>query len=148
MVFLLRPLILLLTIFALPAQAASPLLFRKNITDIRIRSVAGFLIEKGHLDGRAPYQVASVDLNNDGVNEFLFFQPTTGCEARADCSYLVAGLSSAKAPVLIAAIKARKIGIADEKVYGVHSLFVYNQQSNDFAYETFVWSPRLAGYGP
>lgn len=150
MVFLLRLCALLLAlILPAAAYAAAPLLiFSENAQDIRTRSLAGFLLENSYLSSDAPYQTASADLNDDGIEEIVFRQGVSACEIRADCSYVIAGLTAAKQPVVIASIRARKIGIADEKAYGVRKLFVYNSQHNDFAYEILAWNPRHAAFGP
>lgn len=149
MVFLFRPLFILgLLILPSATQAAQPLIYKSGDTDLRIRNQAAFLLDNGHLDKNLPYETARVDLNGDGISETIFRQTPTGCAVRAECPHIIAGTSPEKAPVLIATLEARKIGIAGEKAYGVHSLFVYNRQSDDFAYEIFVWNPRKPAYEP
>lgn len=148
MVFLFRALTLFCFLFPLSAHAAAPLIFKTADNDLRVRNLADFLSKGGHLVPNTTYQTARVDLNGDGVEETIFRQTPAGCEARADCPHLIAGISAEKSPVLITSLKARKIGMADEKAYGVRSLFVYNRQSDDFAYEIFAWNPHKPGYDP
>ena len=148
MVFLLHALTLLFLILPITAGAATLLIFKSGDNDLRVRSMADFLLKNDHITQDLPYQTAQADLNGDGVNETIFRQISAGCEMRADCLHLIAGISAEKTPILITSLKARKVGMADEKAYGVRDLFVYNRQHDDFTYETFAWNPRKPGYAP
>lgn len=132
---------LLLAIMAPPpARADQPLIFRAGDPDIRLRDMISSLTESKALKDGMNYDTASIDLNGDGVNEVVFRGMNPGCETRADCSFVVAGLSRRK-PSLLGSFPARKVGISQEKVYGVTKLIVYNDQDNDFAYQLFYWNP-------
>lgn len=142
-----RILFLLAILFSLPAFAGEPLIFRESVRDAREESVLTFLKTQKDFVPQSPYAIATTDLNGDGVDEWIVRQEVTGCESRADCLYFIAGLSE-KTPTLLGQIAARKIGIADEKLYGVRKLFVYNNPQNDFDSLLYVWTPSRAAFGP
>ena len=132
--------VLLVLTIPVSARADQPLIFRANDPDIRLRDMISALTESKDLEAGKIYDTASIDLNGDGVNEVVFRGMRPGCETRADCSFVVAGLSRRKTS-LLGSFPARKVGISQEKVYGVTKLIVYNDQDNDFAYQLFYWNP-------
>ena len=141
-------LFLILAILPLPAHAQAPLVFRDAVKDQRESAALKMLVSKGLFIEGLPYMVASVDLNDDGVAEWIFRQDReSGCEANANCPYVIAGLSEG-APVVLGNLAARKIGIADQKIYGVSRLYVYNKKDNDFVYSLYGWSPENGSFQP
>jgi len=139
---------LILICFALPALAGQPLIFRSKVKDVREQSVLDYLAGLRWLDQKLPFTMAGTDLNGDGVDEWIIRQdisPT--CESDASCQYLVVGLTE-REPVLLGDFAARKVGIADEKQYGVRNLLVYNEKNDDFAVKTYVWTPAEAAFRP
>ncbi len=132
---------------ALPATAAEPLIFRAQTKDARETSVIEYLQARGVIEENLPSGIAAIDLNNDGVDEWIIRQETDGCRQTASCTFAVAGLSR-KAPVMLGDLSARKVGISAEKAYGVRKLLVYNLKNDDFAYTVYVWSPSDSGFRP
>lgn len=119
-----------------------------GITDIRTQEAMALLLQKGVLIGELPFSVAAVDLNDDGVEEWLFRQDTaSNCAAQASCHFLIAGLSEKK-PVLIGDISAAKITLADNDYYGVKMLAVYKNPTNDFDFTRYVWHPETGLFAP
>ena len=145
MVFLIRLALLLLIFAPVKGFAAQPLIYAPLSDDLRLKSIASFLLESGALAADLPYDVAPADLNNDGIDEMIFRQQSTACETRSNCIYLVAGVSR-KQPILLATFKARKIGISEEKSYGVKKILVYDEKQNDFQYITYVWDPYKSSF--
>lgn len=142
--------LLFLTIISLPlpALAEGPLVFRDAVKGPREADALAMLISNGVFIGGLPYSVAAVDLNDDGVDEWIFRQDReSACETNANCGYVITGLSEG-APVTLGNISARKIGIADQKSYGVLRLYVYNKKDNDFAYSLYGWSPKNGTFQP
>lgn len=134
--------------FAAPVMAAERLNFRDTVKDTREESVVALLTEKGTLKADMPFQIAAIDLNGDGVDEWIVRQETTpDCAPQANCTFAVAGLSEKK-PVLLGRIAARKIAVTADKTYGINRLAVYNNAKDDFAFETYVWRPELFAFGP
>ena len=148
-VMLLRLMIFAL-LFSLPtaSHAEEPLVYRDHPKDAREESVLDYLKLIKRYDPALPLGMAAVDLNGDGVDEWIIRQVTSAsCETAANCPYVVAGLSD-KEPALLGEFPARKVGIADEKLYGVRKLLVYNEKNNDFAFKTYVWTPAETAFRP
>lgn len=134
-------------IFSSISHAAEPLIFRGEARDVRERTVLTLLENLGKRTKDTPFSMAAVDLNGDGVNEWIYKDIKTGCEAGADCAFSIIGLSQ-KEPTLLANINAGKIAVSDEKLYGVRKLLVYNQKNDDFTYQTFAWTPLQMTFTP
>lgn len=140
MIFIARFLFALMLLFTSAAQAAQPLIFKSSTSDIRALSVLTFLQEAHGFTPAIPYGIAAIDLNNDGVDEWIVRQDKPGCVQDANCPFFVVGLSQKK-PRLLGDVSARKIGITDEKSYGVSHLVVYNDPNDDFTYKSYSWDP-------
>ena len=127
--------------------AGTPLIFSSDNSDLRVRQISKFLYDSGSLitSPDMKTETALIDLNNDGIKEVIFRQTSPACEAASDCPHILAGISN-KQPVMLAAFRARKIGISGEKSYGVYNILVYNQKQNDFQYITYIWSPFTSSF--
>ncbi|PZQ44621.1 MAG: hypothetical protein DI551_09730 [Micavibrio aeruginosavorus] len=137
-----------LTILSSVAYATEPLFFHSGPKNFRETEVLDYLERLGRQTPALPASIAAIDLNGDGVEEWIIFQePTPSCKANANCPYIVAGLSDGL-PMLLGEFTARKIGISDEKQYGVRKLLVYNEKNNDFTYQTYVWTPADLRFRP
>ena len=140
--------LILLTVTPLAAFASAPLAYRSETKDAREESAFDMLLERGKFVANLPYQVAAKDLNDDGVDEWIFRQDReSGCEANLNCRYFIVGLSE-RTPVLLGDITAKKIGVSDEKAYGVRRLYVYNDKNDDFAFSRYVWVPQNGAFLP
>jgi hypothetical protein len=135
--FFLIPLLL----FAPMAQAAQPLIFQNTTNDIRAKSVLTFLETSHKFDPSGGYQIAEIDLNGDQLAEWIVRQDIPQCDRSASCPYYIVGLSN-KQPRLLGQIQARKLGMTNQKLYGVSQLVVYNDQRNDFTYKLYSWDPH------
>lgn len=123
-------------------MAEEMLLFRSEAKGIREQQVVTDLTAQKHLSDALTFEVAPIDLNGDGVDEWIFRQnPTPTCKAQSSCRFTVAGLRDKK-PTILGAFEAGKVRISSEKAYGVHKLLVYNKKNDDFAYSEFVWDPH------
>lgn len=141
-------LLLLVVFLARPALAGVPLIFRDQIRGLREQELLDYFKLIKRYDPTKPYRIAAVDLNGDGVEEWIFRQdPTPACESNADCALSIGGLSEGEI-VLLGEMRGGKIGVSDEKLYGVRKLLVYNEKSNDFAYQTYIWKPVEQAFGP
>lgn len=145
-----RPVLFFILLSLLPfaAYASAPLVYRDETKGAREDAAFAMLVEREKFAPDLPYQVAAKDLNDDGVDEWIFRQDReSGCEANLNCRYFIVGLS-ARTPVLLGDITAKKIGVSDEKAYGVRRLYVYNNKNDDFAFSRYVWVPQNGAFLP
>jgi hypothetical protein len=135
---------------ALPVWAAGgePLIFRDQARGIREQQLLEFFKNEGQYNTNLPYKIAAVDLNGDGVEEWIFRQnDSPACQANADCRFAIGGLSDGQL-TLLGEMRGGKIGVAGEKLYGVRKLLVYNEKNDDFSYQTYVWTPDQRAFAP
>lgn len=126
---------------ASPASAAQFLTFRDTPNDIREESVIAYLTEQGLVYSELTYKIAAIDLNYDGVNEWIVQQDTmSGCETAKTCSFAIVGLKN-NTPALLGNFKAGKVAISDERRYGIRILEVYDRATNDFEFSRYSWNP-------
>ncbi len=126
--------------------AEQELRFKPSTEDVRGKAVLETLTATKNFDAAAGFGMAEVDLNNDGVEEWVVREDRDpSCKATAICRFFILGLKK-KEPVLLGEIYAGQIKILDQKMYGVRSLAVYNNPKDDFAYVRFNWKPELGQF--
>lgn len=141
-------LFLILAFLPHPAFAETPLSYRNTVEGAREDSALKMLVSTGAVLPDLPYLVAKVDLNDDGVDEWIFRQDReSACEANVACNFQIVGLSENK-PIVLGNVQGRKIGIAEQKSYGVYRLYVYNKKDNDFVYSQYGWEPQKSSFQP
>lgn len=120
--------------------------FHAITTDVREHQVVSMLSSKTDLVPDLPFVIASIDLNGDGVDEWVVRQDgASNCVAQVSCQFFVAGLS-AKQPVLLGQFQAGKIAVLDERIYGVNKIAVYNDQTNDYKFQPYGWAPKSGSF--
>lgn len=130
------------------AQETKPRL-RASSDDIREKQALAFLEDQKDLFPDLPFTVANVDLNNDGIDEWIVRQETTSnCVATTSCKFLIAGLDKDKKPALIAKIDAANLNIRNTEMYGVLDLSVYSNPNNDLEATRYSWDPYKSTYLP
>lgn len=85
--------------------------------------------------------IAKADLNNDLIDEYI----VRDCEGTDFCQHFIIAFKEFK-PIKIGEFNAHKIVVSDKKTYGIQQLIVYNQQYNDFAFNTAIWNPFNFSY--
>lgn len=139
-----------LTIPTIAALAAEEMQLRYHApsNDIRELSVTEQLKADQKLVGDLPFTLTEVDLNNDGVPEWVFRQERTShCETTASCVFLVVGLKEKK-PVLLGEFTGSKVNLTDHLSYGVRGFSLYTNPNNDLAAAPYDWNPYKGAYGP
>lgn len=128
-------LILVLTLSTTPALARETLRFKPPGDDYRDQIVIAHL-EKTAPTPATPYEFARVDLNGDGIPEYIARQ------AQAD------GIKVTPHQILSlrrrqitdwGTLPARKLEISDKKHYGFRDILVYNNPRNDFYHDVWEW---------
>ncbi|PZO78543.1 MAG: hypothetical protein DI626_11905, partial [Micavibrio aeruginosavorus] len=98
-----RAALLLLTLLAVIPSAHASLdtrgkepRYRDAAANAREQEVIAFLHGKG-LDKDIPYKIGTIDLNGDGVDEWIVRQEVSpACTANATCDFYVTALSEGK----------------------------------------------------
>jgi hypothetical protein len=88
--------------------------------------------------------IAPVDLNNDGLSEFILKDKS--CESgHAYCRFLVVS-ENHDAITELGDIKGYNLKVDNKMVQGVRNLLVYTSETNDYDYAIYVWEPRAGRY--
>ncbi len=133
---------------AFAAAGQDPLVFREKIKGYREQELLDYFQMIKRYDPSVPYSIAAKDLNGDGVEEWILFQKIpSSCISNADCAIVIGGLSEGQI-VLLGEMRGGKIRVSNEKLYGVRKLLVYNEKNNDYAYESYVWTPAEQAFRP
>lgn len=105
--------------------------------NILIRSYFGGLSEK-----KASPDIASIDLNEDGVPEFI---ARTGCAPDAGCVFDILAQTDEKV-IALGEIKARSLALGSAYSAGVRNIIAYNKLENDYGRALYIWDPGARRY--
>lgn len=131
----------ILAAFPAYAQEEKEIRMRAPSPDVREQSILRDLIARQELIADFPTQVGETDLNEDGVNEWIFKQENSSdCNAQASCTLLVVALKN-RSPTLLLQTTGTKINILKHTNFGVHSLIVYSNPQNDLEGRELTWNP-------
>ncbi len=125
------------------AKAVEQLTFGKKISPSLEYQVNIFL-EKTYKTHVSLYDVAEIDLNNDGVDEYVLKQKT--CKDRKkQCTYNVIAEKDDEI-ILLAKVMGYNIMIGKTSSYGVKDILVFKNKTNDYNFDIYVWSPAQNMY--
>ncbi len=90
-----------------------------------------------------PSNIAQIDLNGDGLNEFILLPQT--CTSVHTCLFRV--LSESNDQIIeLGQITARTLALSDHQTNGVRDIIAYDSAINDYAYNIYHWAPKRAQY--
>ena len=87
--------------------------------------------------------VSKVDLNGDGLNEFILKYQS--CSNKKRCTYYILGEARDNI-VELGRIEAKYITINARIKNGSRTLAVYNDASNDYTFKEYAWMPLQKRY--
>ncbi len=112
------------------AIAIEPLRFSKDIGAVNALRLAGYLND---------YTIAQVDLNGDGIEEFILRSDSCGQSPQRDwCDYKILARKGS-ATLELGHIEARRVLLGNDTTNGIRNFIVYNDPSSDFAYSVYAW---------
>jgi hypothetical protein len=119
-----------------PAGARETLRFKAPADDYRDRIVSAYLVQNAP-QTRTPFKFARIDLNGDGVPEYI--ARPAGTDARTLTPHHVLSLRRRQITDW-GTIPATKMEISDKKHYGFRDILVYNNTRNDFYHDVWEWN--------
>lgn len=90
------------------------------------------------------YDVARIDLNGDGLDDYIAKSQTCDHETLF-CIYHVFGENGA-ALSEIGSFQAKDVIVAHDTSYGIHDLYVYQNELNDYDHVIYRWVPAQSRY--
>ncbi len=133
--------------FLLSLFSSPPALAMENITYVDFQNSSATkqllsYLQKEEYGGVLDSLVAHVDLNDDGLNEFILRQ----CPSPpALCTYSI-WAERTKSYIEIGKITALRLTLGAEKRNGVHDLRAYHDPINDYNSIVYVWDAMDSRY--
>ncbi len=125
--------------FPLAAFSRERLIFHPPASDFRDALITAY-ITQSYPDTPSPYVFARVDLNADGVPEYI--ARSTKTREKKPTPYHILSLRRRTVSDW-GMITAQKLEISDKKTYGHRHVIVYNDTQNDFYREIWTWNKRI-----
>ncbi len=125
---------------AVPAHAAEQLGFGAKIGDSSRLALSRYL-QRDISDGLL---IAPVDLNEDGLDEFIVHDKNCG-KISSPCSFMILSENESSIQKL-GDIPARALALGNDHTKGVRSLLAYQSTVNDYNYTVYVWEPNQGQY--
>ena len=122
--------LLLATLFLAPVSHAAERIAFVSHTDFKNLTVKKFLKDYTFSE------IAAVDLNEDGIDEFILKQ---------DELFQIIALTDTKG-IDLGVIAGRKLMLSYDFAHGVRSILVFQDSDNDYAYRIYQWDPKNSQY--
>lgn len=133
----------LCTGYSKPAAALEPLDYSKKISPSIGYQIDSFL-EKTYDTNLSQYDVAGIDLNNDGIDEHILKQIRCNIQTK-QCTHLILA-EKQKEILLLSKIKAYNLMIGGSSSHGIKDLLAFKNKINDYNFDIYMWSPSQKMY--
>lgn len=127
------------------ANAAEPVLYDFSPNPHEQKLIAEFAQSSEIID----FDIADVDLNKDGLSEFIF--KSKKCDLVVNrqknyCNFTIAANQSDEKLINLGSFQAKAITLSNNFFKGIRDLHVYNLKENDYDYNIARWNPEKSGY--
>ena len=121
------------------SQAIEELKYNDSLGVSLIFQIDKFLQEQYKSNSKY-YDIASIDLNNDGILEHILRRKT--CDIQKNlCSHIIIA-EKADRILLLSKIRAHKLMIDSKASYGIKNLLAFRNNKNEYNYDIYMWSPK------
>ena len=125
------------------ALALESLNFQNDLGTISANKIDAFLSDRYQTE-IASYNIATADLNNDGLDEYILKQ--LDCtQAQAFCNYIVLAEKNNEI-IELSNIKAKNILISGTYTYGIKDILAFQNTINDYDFDIYMWSSKEKMY--
>lgn len=128
-----------------PANAAEPVLFDFSPNPHEQKLITQFAQSTDNHN----FDVANVDLNKDGIAEFIFKSKTCDLAVNGQknyCHFTIAANQNDEKLIDLGTFQAKAITLSNNFFKGIRDLHVYNLKENDYDYSIARWNPEKSGY--
>lgn len=126
----------------MPARAAESLDFDARPGE-RSRVLIDHFIKDNPQSDYDDVAIAQIDLNGDGIDEFILKNAT--CSQANLCDFTIAA-DSGDSLIALGEIKAITLLLGNGYSSGIRNILAFQNDLNDFDYELYVWEPAQARY--
>lgn len=142
-IFLLLCLATITIAYAKPVFALETLIYDKKISTSLSYQIDIFLKEQFDTS-LSQYSIASIDLNNDGVDENVIKQNRC-VSSGGKCTYLIIAEKKHEIFILFK-IRAYNLAVGDANSSGVKDVLALTDKTNDYNFDIYMWSPSRKMY--
>ena len=104
----------------------------------------GDFLDNAYNTNTSLYEIARVDLNNDGIDEYVLKRLYCSQE-KTLCTHLILA-ESKDSIVSLLNIRAKTIAIAETRTYNIRDILVFDDSLNDYTSVIYMWSPSKKMY--
>ena len=124
---------------ATPALASEKLIYNQKLS-----KSSSLLIKKFLNSSPSEFDIAQIDLNDDGLSEFII-RPKT-CNAHvAPCQFSIVA-ETGNDIVSLGVIDAMAVSVDAETTSGVRNIHAFDNPRNDFDYSLYNWEAARSQY--
>ncbi len=121
------------------SQAMEELKYNDSLGVSLIFQIDKFLQEQYKSNSKY-YDIASIDLNNDGILEHILKRKT--CDIKKNlCTYIIIA-EKAERILLLSKIRAHRLVIDSNASYGIKNILAFRNKKNEYNYDIYMWSPK------
>lgn len=135
--------ICLVFILKTPAFANEPVIYGSTLSQRSALLLKNY-VQKTLKQDFEMLEIAAIDLNQDGLPEFIL-KPKTCDDPDDFCSHEILAETDNEI-VTLGHIEARKIALSHSYSYGVRNLWGYTDRMNDFNHRLYAWDPDESRY--
>ncbi len=125
------------------ANAVEALNYNKEL-GITLEHQVNLFLNKNYNSNLSNYSIAAIDLNNDGLDEYVLREKRC-IISKSQCYHLV--IAENKNTIIeLLKIKTQNIMIGETYSHGIKDLLVFKNQINDYDFDIYIWSPEQKMY--
>ncbi|MCB1681688.1 MAG: hypothetical protein H6858_03015 [Rhodospirillales bacterium] len=117
--------------------------FEKQISPTALILMSNY-VQKNLEMNMENFKAVEIDLNRDGLNEYIIRQKKCYGGEQA-CTYYILAESRGNM-VLLGKIRARNLALGGSYTYGVQDILAFQSNNNDYEYDIFIWDPPSKMY--
>ena len=92
-----------------------------------------------------PPEIAAIDLNEDGIREFVVRANDCDGNTGVTCEHIIIGEVS-KGYIVLGKLNGTRVLLGQDYTNGVRNLLLFSNPVNDFDYDVYVWGAKQAQY--
>ncbi len=126
------------------AQAVETLYYNNKIGPSLTYQINIFLKDTYDTD-LSQYNTAGIDLNGDGIEEYILKPRKCTTEENKPCTHLIVAEQKDKI-LLLSKVKARNLMVGGTQSHGIKDILAFADKVNDYNFDIYIWSPSQKTY--
>ncbi len=130
-------------IFVKKSYAIEELEYNNSIS-ISLRYDIDKFLQKEYKTDSTKYNIAGIDLNNDGVLEYILRRKS--CDIKKNmCTHIIIAENKDKI-LLLSKIRAKRLAVDSRYTNGIKNLLAFKNSDNDYNFDIYMWSSKEKMY--